>query len=60
MHGVNDIEKELLVLQSQGLVGIDRPSTRYGRIVKLKDDVDIFEDFYKASLSEIGKKMIRN
>jgi hypothetical protein len=42
----NDIEKELLALQSEGLVEIDKPSTRYCRIVKLKDDVDIFEEHH--------------
>jgi len=55
----NDIEKELLALQSEGLIEIERPSTRYGRIAKLRDDVDIFKEFYKASPSDIGKKMIQ-
>ncbi len=53
------IDEMLLQLEKEKLITVERVSSRSSRVVKLRDNVDIFEEFYKVAPSEKGKKMIR-
>jgi hypothetical protein len=51
------VESELLKLERGGFIAIEKPSSRLGRVAKLKGDA--FEEFYKVAPSEEGKRLIK-